>query len=86
MLAVAEALSGAARPLSRFPRTAPAFAPERRELSITPTLAAALAAAGVSEASGDAEHALQLLRAAAPGASLHSRQAGIRRAREGRNA
>ncbi|NQX03647.1 hypothetical protein HQQ82_02415 [Rathayibacter sp. VKM Ac-2856] len=86
VLAVAEALSGAARPLSRFPRTAPAFAPENRERSIGPALASVLAAAGVPAEPGDADHALMLLRAAVPGASLHSPQARIRGTREGRSA
>ncbi|MCJ1687828.1 hypothetical protein [Rathayibacter sp. VKM Ac-2927] len=86
VLAVAEALSGPARPLSRYPRTAPAFAPEDRERSIGPALAAALAAAGVSGAPLDVDQALMMLRAAAPGASLHSREARIRSTREGRDA
>ncbi|ROQ64200.1 hypothetical protein EDF36_1157 [Rathayibacter sp. PhB152] len=86
VLAVAEALSGPARPLSRYPRTAPAFAPEGREHSIGPALAAALAAAGVTAEPGDVEQALMMLRAAAPGASLHSPEARIRGTREGRSA
>ncbi|MDY0912585.1 hypothetical protein [Rathayibacter festucae] len=86
VLAVAEALSGPARPLSRFPRTAPAFTPEDRERSIGPALAAALAAAGVTGAPADAGQALTMLRAAAPGASLHSPEARIRGTREGRDA
>ncbi|ROS29642.1 hypothetical protein EDF22_1388 [Rathayibacter sp. PhB127] len=86
VLAVAEALSGPARPLSRYPRTAPAFAPEGREHSIGPALAAALAAAGVTAEPGDVEQALMMLRAAAPGASLHSPEARIRGTREGRDA
>jgi hypothetical protein len=86
VLAVAEALSGPARPLSRYPRTAPAFAPEDGEHSIGPALAAALAAAGVTAEPGDVEQALMMLRAAAPGASLHSPEARIRGTREGRSA
>ncbi|ROP48302.1 MULTISPECIES: hypothetical protein [unclassified Rathayibacter] len=86
VLAVAEALSGPARPLSRYPRTAPAFAPEDRGHSMGPALAAALAAAGVTAEPGDVEQALMMLRAAAPGASLHSPEARIRGTREGRDA
>jgi hypothetical protein len=86
VLAVAEALSGPARPLSRYPRTAPAFAPEDPERSIGPALAAALAAAGVTAEPDDVDQALMMLRAAAPGASLHSPEARIRGTREGRDA
>ncbi|KQQ00665.1 MULTISPECIES: hypothetical protein [unclassified Rathayibacter] len=85
VLALVEAASGPQRPLSRWPRTAPAFAPTRPEAAVPPRLTAALRRSGLADSPGEtADHALVRLRAGAPWASIHSDEAAIRDARGGR--
>lgn len=85
VLALAEAVAGPVRPLSRWPRTAPAFTPSGPSAVASPRLLDALRAVGLVATPGEAsDHALARLRDRVPGASLHSEQARIRAMREGR--
>ena len=86
VLALAEAVAGPPRALSRWPRTAPAFTPTPPAASVPPRLTAALRLAGLPEIADEtADHALARLRAAVPGASVHSDEARIRATRGGRS-
>jgi hypothetical protein len=85
VLAIVEAVAGPLRPLSRWPRTAPAFAPTRPEAVASQRLVAALRAVGLADTPGETpDQALARLRDEAPGASIHSDEARIRTTREGR--
>lgn len=85
VLAIAEAVAGPLRPLSRWPRTAPAFAPTSPAPVASPRLGAALRAVGLADTPGETpDQALARLRGGAPGASIHSDEARIRATREGR--
>ncbi|MWV58184.1 hypothetical protein [Rathayibacter sp. VKM Ac-2754] len=85
VLALAEAIAGPLRPLSRWPQTASAFVPPSTD-RVTPRLASALLRHTEGATAETAQSALALLRAARPDASLHSDQARIPGSREGRDA
>ncbi|SMH37265.1 hypothetical protein SAMN06295885_1324 [Rathayibacter oskolensis] len=88
VLALAEALSAPLRPLSRWPLTSPAFLPSSRGGGVPPRLHAALLRAGLGDprAHESVDEALDRLRAASPGATVHPRRERSRDTRRGRTA